>query len=260
MRIILLTLGIIGIIWFAIPLFVASSLNIGNATGIVIFLCMLMYAIAMKKTNEILIHIWKTRWGKVGYAIITGFVLTVALFAICGTVSMYQAAQKRPALKATTIVLGCRVYGEQPSLMLQKRLEAAYEYLVINPDTICILSGGQGPGEEISEAECMYRYLVERGISPERLIKEDKSTSTRENITFSKKIMEEQGLNIAEQEIQITIVTNEFHQYRAARIAEELQLESGAVCGETPWWLFPTYYVRELYGIVYEWTGNYLSF
>jgi len=94
----------------------------------------------------------------------------------------------------------------------------------------------------------MYRYLVEQGISPERLYKEEKSFSTRENLQFTKELIMKEGLNPA-----VAITTSEYHQYRAGQIAEELDMEYGANPGKTAIWLFPTYYVRELYGILYEW-------
>ncbi len=87
------------------------------------------------------------------------------------------------------IVLGAQVRGTSPSLSLKKRLERAAEYAEENPGTIFILSGGQGPDEGISEAECMYQYLVAAGVPEDRLIKEDASTSTRENLTFSAEII-----------------------------------------------------------------------
>ncbi|WP_455715620.1 YdcF family protein [Anaerosporobacter sp.] len=161
---------------------------------------------------------------------------------------MVTAATNNAKEKSTVIVLGCKVYGERPSLMLVERLEAAYDYLVENPNSVCILSGGQGTDEDISEAECMYRYLISQGISSERLYKEEKSTSTRENLIYSKDILDSYQLNK-----DIAIVTNEFHEYRAGKIAESLGLEYSAVSAKTAWWLLPTYYVRELYGILYEW-------
>ena len=128
------------------------------------------------------------------------------------------------------------------------RLKAAKIYLDANPDSACIVSGGQGADEDISEAECMYRWLVDAGISPDRIFKEEQSTSTRENLLFSKEIIERENLNT-----NIAIATNEFHEYRAQQIARELSLSSAAVSGATEIWVFPTYYVRELCGILYEW-------
>ena len=90
--------------------------------------------------------------------------------------------------------------------------------------------------------------LTEKGIAQDRLYKEDRSTSTRENLLYSKKIIEEKNLDP-----QVIIVTNEFHEYRASVIAEHTGIKPSAVCGKTAWWLLPTYYLRELYGIVFEW-------
>ncbi len=108
--------------------------------------------------------------------------------------------------------------------------------------------GVQGEDEDISESECMYRYLIDKGIEPERLYKEDKSTSTRENLKFSRKIIERELLNK-----QVAIATNEFHEYRAKKIAKSLGLESSAIPGATEIWVFPTHYVRELFSTLYEW-------
>ena len=125
---------------------------------------------------------------------------------------------------------------------------AAETWLKEHPDSIAVLSGGQGPKEEISEAACMYQWLVDNGIAAERLYKEEASTTTRENLLFSKQLIEEQSLNPV-----VAIATSEYHEYRAGLIAKSLGIEYAAVPGKTAIWLFPTYYVRELYGILYEW-------
>jgi uncharacterized SAM-binding protein YcdF (DUF218 family) len=118
-----------------------------------------------------------------------------------------------------------------------ERLEAAYAYLVANPEAKCVVSGGQGNGEDISEAEAMRRWLVNKGIDGDRIYKEDASTSTDENIRFSKRIIENNGLNP-----QLAIVTSEYHTSRAGILAEKYEMEYGAVPGKTAAWLFPTYF------------------
>lgn len=94
----------------------------------------------------------------------------------------------------------------------------------------------------------MYRYLTDKGIDGNRIYKEDASTSTRENLEFSLQVIKENNLpqNIA-------IATSEYHQYRVSLVARGLGVKNTAVCGKTAKWLFPTFYVRELYGILYEW-------
>ena len=83
--------------------------------------------------------------------------------------------------------------------------------------------------------------------SKERLIMEDKSTSTIENLEYSYAIIEERGL-----EHRIAIVTNEFHECRASLVAKKLGLECYSVSAHTHWWFYPTYLVREWFGVMYE--------
>ena len=177
--------------------------------------------------------------------ILAGFILVLGTIA---TANMIHACNKTPSQEATVVVLGCRVYGERASLMLRERLDAAVAYLEENPDAKCVVSGGQGPGENISEAECMYRYLMNKGIDSSRIYKEDQSTSTEENLEFSMEVIKANDLNE-----EIAIVSNEFHVYRAYRYAGDSGLEAGCIPARTAGWLFPTYYIRELYAIVLEW-------
>lgn len=248
MRSIIGMVSIIFIIWFMLPYFTHKIINIGNISGIALSALILFYMVAMPVVNGWVAKLWTYGLGRAIVSIAGAGVVVAIGVVIVASACMLGAAVKAPTKESTVIVLGCRVYGERASLMLMERLDAAYDYLMENESAVCILSGGKGSGENISEAECMYRYLVERGISKDRLYKEDQSTSTRENLLFSKAIMEEHGLSN-----DVAITTNEFHEYRAAKIAEALMLEPSAVSAKTAWWLFPTYYVRELYGVVYEW-------
>lgn len=247
-RLILLLIGLVGLALFLFPIVAFGICNIGSVTGAGVALLCLVYGIAMQTVHALLKRIWKSRVGKVLLCLIgTAMTIILVLVVILST-CMIHAATNKPSEEKTIIVLGCQVYGERASRMLVNRLEAAYDYMLENEEARCIVSGGQGSGEEITEAECMYRYLVAKGVSPERIYKEEKSTSTRENLAFSKEIIEENQLGT-----RIVIATNEFHEYRAGRIARSLGLTAASQPGITDWWLFPTYYVRELYGILYEW-------
>lgn len=248
LRVGLMALAVLCFAWFALPLSLSVSLNIGNVTGIVISVLLFLYGLLMPYVNRILVK-WRThkvfRWL---YRGMIGIISLIALLVVVETSCMIAAANKKPEAGATVVVLGCRVYGERASLSMVERLDAAYEYLTEHPESVCVLSGGKGDGENITEAECMYRYLVEKGTEPARLYKEEASTSTRENLWFSKQLIEEQNLNP-----EIAIVTSKYHMYRAGMIADALEISWAAVPGKTAVWLFPTYYVRELYGILYEW-------
>ena len=112
------------------------------------------------------------------------------------------------------IVLGAQVRGTQPSRALRKRLDCALEYAQNNPNTVFILSGGQGSDEEISEAQCMYTYMAEHGMDVERLLMEERSTSTKENLRFSAKLLDKE-------KNQIGVLSNNFHIHRALLLAAE---------------------------------------
>lgn len=248
LRLVGILLGGVCFLWFLAPLTVAGILNIGNLTGMVLSLLLVGYAAFTPRIHSWIRKLWEKRRARITMTIAGCLVMVCAILVVIESACMIGACVRSHTPASTAIVLGCRVYGERASLSLVERLEAAYDYLVENPEANCVVSGGQGPGENISEAECMYRWLVAKGIEPTRIYKEDKSTSTDENIAFSKKVIEENGL------VQkITIITSEYHTYRAGMIADDNGLVWGAAPGKTAIWLFPTYYVRELYAILAEW-------
>ena len=107
-----------------------------------------------------------------------------------------------------------------PSTVLKYRLDTAAGYLKDNPDTVCIVSGGQSSSEPEPEAVVMKRYLVGCGIDESRILTEDQSSSTVENITYSRKVLE---AYLAEHpELSVGIVTNNFHVYRGCAIARKV--------------------------------------
>ena len=112
------------------------------------------------------------------------------------------------------IVLGSQVKPSGPAVVTRLRLEKAYEYASANPDTIIIVSGGQGSNEPASEASVMKDYLVERGIDENRILMEDKSTNTSENLQFSQSLLDIKNSSVG-------IVTSEFHVFRALAIAKK---------------------------------------
>lgn len=142
------------------------------------------------------------------------------------------------------IVLGAGVHGTAPSLILSQRIQAAVAYLTEHPDTICIVSGGQGPGESITEALCMYRELTAQGISPERIWQEDKSTSTWENLNYSLDLIQKKT---GSRPNTLGIVSNEFHLFRACWQAEKCGVEAVGIPAQTGWLsLRVNYFLREI--------------
>ncbi|MBO4422980.1 MAG: YdcF family protein [Clostridia bacterium] len=115
------------------------------------------------------------------------------------------------------IVCGCRTFGYTPSYALQRRLDHTYDLLDKNPGSVAVLSGGQGKDETVSEAESMRAYLVNKGVGEERLVLEDRSTSTLENLRFSMEIIKEKGW----ENKKISAVSNDFHVRRIKKLAQE---------------------------------------
>lgn len=147
------------------------------------------------------------------------------------------------------IVLGAGVNGTVPSLSLRERLDATLAYLENNPHTLCVVTGGQGPGEDITEASCMAQWLTDKGIDPARIILEEKSTSTQENLTFALDLLEARTGTRPE---TAGIVSSEYHLFRAGLIAEDLGLESVGIPAKTTWFtLRVNYYLREIAAVWY---------
>lgn len=149
------------------------------------------------------------------------------------------------------IVLGAAVHGDEPSLALIHRMEGALDYMEKYPESTAILSGGQGKGEHLSEASCMYDWLTAHGVSPDRLIMEDKATSTMENLQFSFKIIRDRG---DEPDGNIALVSSSYHLYRAKSMSKLLGAEAAGVAGSMG---YPIYmlncYIREAFGVTHLW-------
>lgn len=149
------------------------------------------------------------------------------------------------------IVLGAQVRGRYITNSLRRRLDRALRYLYQFPETKVVVSGGQGPGEEISEADAMARYLIEQGISEDRVFREDQSTSTRENLRFSRRYVDAQ-------KDRTGIVTNDFHIYRSSVIARQEGYRKIFMIPADSNPVFQlNYLVREFFGVVQVWiTGG----
>ncbi len=230
---------------FLLPI-LGYVLNIGNITGM-IFCALMMFLTFGHKHVE---NFAATHFGKV-------ILCAAAVVAVLGVVYVgfltsliVTADNTAPSEDATVIVLGCQVRGDQPSLMLLQRIHAAGDYLSEHPDAVCIVSGGKGDDEQISEAQCMFEHLTAMGISEERIIFEDRSVNTVENIAFSKEIIESRDLNT-----NTAIVTDIFHEYRASKIVKKAGLGYGSVPAKVSWYLLPTFYVRELIAITAVFVG-----
>lgn len=149
------------------------------------------------------------------------------------------------------IILGAQWKESGPSDVLKRRLDKAIEYLNENKETIAIVSGGQGSNEPVSEAEGMQGYLINAGIAPERILVENRSENTLQNLRFSGELLDKE-------QARVVIVSNNFHVFRAVQIAKKQgyhQVE-GLAASAYPGML-PNNMLREFFGVVKDWAvGN----
>jgi len=234
LHIILMIVAAVLLLWYVSPL-AAGILNEGNMAGMAASGALLLFAAFFSKIPVVPRNIV--------LALIAVFAVLVAA-PVTYNMKRYEN-YKTAAGAETVIVLGCKVRGETPSKFLYDRCMAAVQYLKDNPDAVVIASGGQGPGEDISEAQCIENILLQNGIAAERIYKEDLSTNTSENICFSKSMIEANGLSA-----DVVIVTNEFHEYRAKLYCDREQLLFHSKCSYTPRYSYLTFLTREMMGIV----------
>lgn len=148
------------------------------------------------------------------------------------------------------LVLGAQWKTSGPSDVLRRRLDKALEYLGENPDTIVIVSGGKGSDEIISEAAGMRQYLIDAGVGEERILVEDRSTNTCENLAFSAELFDSRGS-------RTVIVTNNFHVFRALEIAGKQGYQAEGLAADSVAWMVPNNLLREFFGVVKDFlVGN----
>ncbi len=200
-----------GIFINGIALFFVSNVNLGNFLTVAMGAVIMLFALLFKKL---------TKWFKI--ILISG----ISIAVVCSSFLIFYGKNDTATYEEDAIiVLGAAVHGKTPSLTLKRRLDKAAKYLKhnSNPDAAIIVSGGQGNGEDISEAEAMQNYLIENhSIPPERIIKEDKSTSTYENFAYSKEILDER----LSDDYTAVFVTNEYHILRANLCAKRAGIKN----------------------------------
>ncbi|MDR0915052.1 MAG: YdcF family protein, partial [Oscillospiraceae bacterium] len=193
-------------LWFAVPL-PYDWKNIGKVFGCFMCFggfCFFAFRLKVQKIKE---KLYKNKLAKFAWRALKAMVFAFAAYAIVVSAIILGCAATPAKADANLVVLGAQVQSHGPSAILLRRIEAAADYLNSNPNSICIASGGQGADEPYSEALAIKNTLIELGIAENRIILEDMSTSTQENLEFSlAKIPEEY------KEQSLAIATDGFHQ------------------------------------------------
>jgi uncharacterized SAM-binding protein YcdF (DUF218 family) len=187
------------------------------------------------------------RPGKIKTAVKMCFFMGLASFIVIEAVIIGAAISKHSEKTDYLIILGAGLREEIPSTALYQRLYASLEYIEMNPFVKIVVSGGRGPGESITEAEAMERFLIKHGVAEKQIIKEEKSTNTLENMKFTTVILEEIEKS---KNIEVTIVTNNFHMFRAKFLARRQGLKAYGYPSPLHPMLVPTLFVREYLAVI----------
>ena len=224
-------------VWFMLPIF-KGVLHIGMIYPVLVFLFL---AAVLSFWDKVKAFCEKKKF--ICRTFLTAFVVGIAVIVV-PLGFMIAASVDTPPENATVIVLGCQVKGDKPSTMLRDRCRSALNFLNANPNSVCVASGGQGNGENISEAKAIFNFLTENGISPERIYLDEKSTNTSENLSFSADIIRVNGLAT-----DVAIASDNFHQLRAEIFAKKNVLSAYSAGNPTYLFVAPGYWAREILAV-----------
>lgn len=237
---VLMVFGILGLLYFLMYAIFVDLTNLFTYFWLIVGLGLILVKPILKYMSEKQIVI------PTGVKWISGILFAaLLLFFIVTECVIIGYGSKEPQPNADyVLVLGAQVKGRNLTYALQARLDTAYEYAVDNPQALVIVSGGQGTGEDVTEAYAMAEYLKSKGLDEKRLILEDESTSTYENIEYSKMLMDSMDASVV-------LVTNHFHVYRGVGVAKKQGLTNVEGLGApTKWYTIPNQYVREAFAVI----------
>lgn len=203
---------------------------------------------------SILLYVYLSVWPMIGnlrkntlstmlYVIISFsavYVLSLmAMYSLSAILNLIHLKKNRNA--DYIVVLGSGIIGKKVTPLLAARIERGMELLYSNPNAVLIMSGGQGPGEDIPESVAMAAYAVGKGVDAERIIMEQKSVSTEENLLFSRKLIDKEAP-------KIVIVTTAYHVLRALILAKQQGLKCVGFGAKTKWYFTLNALIREFVG------------
>lgn len=228
---------ILGILLTADAMAVAVMLDGGLSVSLAVGIFLMLWGFNYKSLKE----------GN-GFMKFLNVVFTLFLAYVVGMscfLAAYGAFPSANYAEDYAVVLGSAVRNSQPMPDLSERLRTAADYSNKNLNASIIVSGGQGSDENVSEAEVMYAYLVGQGVSEERIIKEDRSTNTRENFTLS-----DAAVLGALKNSSVVAITSNYHVFRARMYADQCGIDAHTLGAPTKWYLIPVSYVRETIAMI----------
>lgn len=230
---------------YSVGLVFTSNFNMGNLLVWLLTAAVDCYAVWHRPIN---------RWFSTGPGRVVGIVLLAGAL-LYGAVLVFVAVggytNSATGQEQAIVVLGAGLRGDRPSLLLRYRLDKAYEYACAHSEMLVVTSGGQGRDEWVPEGQAMRDYLIDKGLDPDRVLAETRSTSTEENFAFSRQILLDRGLA---EDMSIVYVTNAFHCYRAGEYARRAGFADphALPAGISVLSVLPCY-LREVLAVLYYW-------
>lgn len=239
-QVFMLALGAVFLLW-TVFLIIYTNFDLGIVLTGLLGVLLTIYGIWFSRINYITKHgVLKV----VKYIIVFGLCVFIA-FAVF--LAVYGNTDNVSYDEEALIVLGCGVHGDYPSTPLVNRLDAALKYSEKNKDAVIVVSGGQGFQESATEASVMEKYLIQNGCDASRIIKEENAASTYENMKFSKEILDDiYGAN----KYNVTVLTNDYHVFRATYLAGRAGFEVTHAHGKTTWYNIAPSYLREVLAVI----------
>lgn len=238
-------LGLVGLLDTIIVIGLNGGLNLGTILPGILGVFMLFWGVMR---SSLKVYFLKKRFIKIRRLLYLGIIVLTTSFVLIESLLLYNTEDSVPNKVDYLIILGAGLNGDQLSWTLWERVDKGSRILRDNPAMKVVVSGGQGPGEWITEAEAMERYLVKQGIAKERILKEEKSTSTMENFRYSRALLEQQP-NF-DPSVPVLIITNDFHMFRSKLLAQRNSLNPIGLSSPSPWYLRPNLYLREYFAVV----------
>ena len=235
-------IGAILILDTALVLFV-SNVNTGAVFPAAMGFPFLIYGAFYEELN-----VWfQTDIGLlIKYCFVIGYLAFFLLMAV-SLVLIRGAVWRKPKPGAdVVVVLGAGLKDGKPSRLLRNRLNVAMQYAEENYNCKVIVSGGRGKNERVSEAAAMRQYLLEMGFPASRIMLEDRSTTTRENLLYSRALLKRSSIPFR----RAILATSDFHVFRATRLARSIGWEMEGLSAPSAWYMAFNFYLRETMAIV----------
>lgn len=243
----LLVLGTAGIASTAFAAFMSTGISVGTVLPGAAGLVFIAYALIHILRPGNIIKIKALRFIIISLVVIG----LLSFIAVESLIIIAENTCSRDENANFVIIPGAGIFSDgRLTKTLTNRLDTAFEYLIVHENAICFVSGGKGENEPYTEAMAMKEYLVERGLPASRIIEEQNSSDTLQNMEFCSAMMDDLFPGV---EKSAVIITSGYHVFRALFLARNNGIKASAIAAPTAWYAVINNYLREYAGVLHSW-------